>query len=214
MTAALARLVPVASPTALAGDEPPARELALLEAAQAGDRTAFGDLIGLHEQAVFRTALAALGAREEAEDAAQDAFVVAWQKLASFRRQSSFRTWLLTITWRKALDRRRRQRLWWSRIASSPAADPAPVDLIEALDASPEYRAVSRDLVERARREIRRLSPKLRDALLLACSGAHTYAEISAMLRIPVGTVKWRVSEARRILLARLPEASAARGDA
>jgi DNA-directed RNA polymerase specialized sigma24 family protein len=44
----------------------------------------------------------------------------------------------------------------------------------------------------------------LRDTLLLAATGDYTYQEISAMLGTPVGTVKWRVSEARRILSARL----------
>jgi RNA polymerase sigma-70 factor (ECF subfamily) len=47
-------------------------------------------------------------------------------------------------------------------------------------------------------RAIGRLSPKLKDALLLAASGEHSYEEIGALLGIPVGTVKWRVSEARR----------------
>jgi DNA-directed RNA polymerase specialized sigma24 family protein len=56
------------------------------------------------------------------------------------------------------------------------------------------------------------LSPRLRDALLLACSGAHRYEEIAAMLSIPVGTVKWRVAEARRILALRLPDAVPPRG--
>jgi RNA polymerase sigma-70 factor (ECF subfamily) len=52
--------------------------------------------------------------------------------------------------------------------------------------------------------EIAGLSPKLRDALVLAASGEHSYAEIGELLGIPVGTVKWRVAEARRILGARL----------
>ena len=45
-----------------------------------------------------------------------------------------------------------------------------------------------------------RSSPKLRDTLLLASSGEHSYEEIAAMLGIPLGTVKWRVSEARRLV--------------
>jgi RNA polymerase sigma-70 factor (ECF subfamily) len=49
-----------------------------------------------------------------------------------------------------------------------------------------------------ARQAIHRLSPKLRDALLLAQSGDYGYDEIGSMLKVPVGTVKWRVSEARR----------------
>jgi len=50
------------------------------------------------------------------------------------------------------------------------------------------------------------LAPKLRDALLLAQSGEHTYEEISVMLNAPVGTIKWRVSEARRVIRKHLHE--------
>src|SRR5262245_60827335 len=74
-------------------------------AARAVARVAVGALVTLHERIVRRTALAALGEREDAEDVTQEAFLVAWQKLPGFRGDSKFRTWLLTITWRKALDR-------------------------------------------------------------------------------------------------------------
>ena len=50
------------------------------------------------------------------------------------------------------------------------------------------------------RAAIRALPPKLRDALLLAQSGDYSYEEIGAMLRSPVGTIKWRVSQARRVV--------------
>jgi RNA polymerase sigma-70 factor (ECF subfamily) len=78
--------------------------------------------------------------------------------------------------------------------------DPDPLDTIGAETRDPEQRAVARDLARRVRDEIGRLSPRLRDTLLLASSGEHSYEEISAMLRIPIGTVKWRVSEARKII--------------
>jgi RNA polymerase sigma-70 factor (ECF subfamily) len=52
--------------------------------------------------------------------------------------------------------------------------------------------------------EIRSLAPKLRDPLLLAAAGEYSYEEIAAMLKIPVGTLKWRVSEARRLVRKRL----------
>ena len=49
-------------------------------------------------------------------------------------------------------------------------------------------------------KEIRALAPKLRDALLLAQSSEYGYEEIASMLGIPVGTLKWRVSEARKVV--------------
>lgn len=184
-------------------DEPRVR--ALVEAARTGDREAFGELVVMYERVVFRTALAALGRREDAEDAAQDAFIVAWRKLRGYRGASTFRTWMLTIVWRKALDRRRIRRLWWMRTAD--ARHEGEADAFQRLAASgtsPEREAISRDLADRVRGEIRRLSRKLQDTLLLAACGEYSYEEISAMLRTPVGTVKWRVAEARRLIKERL----------
>jgi RNA polymerase sigma-70 factor (ECF subfamily) len=181
------------------GDSPAVSRL--VAAARAGDRVAFGELITLHDGLVYRTALAALGRREDAEDAAQDAFVVAWRKLAGFRGDAAFRTWLLRIVWRKALDRRRKRSLSWARMIS-PGAPEQDHRRFEVADetADPERAAVARDALDRAQRQIQALSPRLRDTLLLAASGEHTYDEIGAMLGIPTGTVKWRVAEARRLV--------------
>jgi RNA polymerase sigma-70 factor (ECF subfamily) len=176
----------------------------LVDAARAGDRDAFGTLVALNQRAVLRAAMAALGDAAEAEDVAQDACLVAWRKLATFRGDATFRTWLLTIVWRKALDRRKHRRLrrWLGRRDDEDVG--AMVDRIEEPGADPERQTMSRDLVRRTAAEIRALSPKLRDALLLAATGEHSYADIAAMLGIPLGTLKWRVSEARRIVGERL----------
>jgi RNA polymerase sigma-70 factor (ECF subfamily) len=166
-------------------------ELVLL--ARQGDPDAFDQLVVRHQAAVFRTALAALRVPQDAEDVAQDAFVRAWTKLASFRGDSAFRTWLLTITWNRAMSRRRSVAGWFRRAV---ALD----DAVEPADGNPSPHAALHDaeLQRRARQAIQALSPTLRDALLLAQTGEYGYDEIGAMLRVPVGTVKWRVSEARR----------------
>ena len=67
------------------------------------------------------------------------------------------------------------------------------------------------ELQRHVKRLIATLPSKLRDALLLAGSGEHTYEQIAAMLQIPVGTLKWRVSEARRVLKQKLAAAGYAR---
>jgi RNA polymerase sigma-70 factor (ECF subfamily) len=69
------------------------------------------------------------------------------------------------------------------------------------------------DLARQATVAIDALSPKLRDALLLAQSGDYGYAEVAAMLKVPVGTVKWRVSEARRQVRQRLSALGFVDGD-
>jgi RNA polymerase sigma-70 factor (ECF subfamily) len=199
VTAIAANLLTIAPPAeavpAWSREDPDVERL--VRAAVAGDREAFGELITLHERVVFRTALAALGRKEDAEDAAQEAFIIAWQKLPGFRHDALFRTWLLTIVWRKALDKRRSRGTWWKR--THQAAEFAEIDPIDQLatDApDPERSAVSRDLEQRVRGEIAGLSPKLRDALVLAASGEHSYGDISGMLGIPVGTVKTQMRAA------------------
>jgi RNA polymerase sigma-70 factor (ECF subfamily) len=180
-----------------------AEERALVDAARAGDRDAFGTLVTRHERAVIRTAMAALGDRADAEDAAQDACLLAWQRLASFRGDAMFRTWLLAIVWRKSLDRRRRRFKGGAGLQTGPPD--GDLEWLSSTGADPERATVSRDLARRVEIEIRQLSPKLRDALLLAASGEHSYQEIAAILGIPLGTVKWRVSEARRVIESKLP---------
>lgn len=185
------------------GDRESAEVRGLLDRARAGDQAAFGRLIDLYQRIVYRTALAALGRPEDAEDAAQEAFLLAWRHLADFRGDAAFRTWLLTIAWRKALDRRRSRLLWWKRAAAS-AGEQDPFADVAVSEPSPERATLARDTARRVQREIATLSPKLRDTLLLAASGEHTYEEIAAMLGAPLGTVKWRVSEARRIISLRM----------
>src|SRR5437773_2925834 len=86
--------------------------------AREGDHTAFGALVDRHRAAVHRAAMAALGAHADAEDAAQDAFVLAWRRLDTFRGDASFRTWLLAIAWRQAINRRRSVVKWWTRMVA------------------------------------------------------------------------------------------------
>ena len=173
----------------------------LVARARQGDPAAFGELVDRHRAAVYRAALAALRSPADAEDAAQDAFLLAYRRLDSFRGDASFKTWLLTIAWNQALTRRRRLSRWRlpgatrrapETTTEEPAFDPP------APDPSPEDALAGARMQAAIREAIRALTPKLRDALLLAQSGEYAYGEIGAMLGAPVGTIKWRVSEARR----------------
>src|SRR5438046_9400645 len=97
----------------------------LVERARQGDAAAFGELIDRHRSAVFRAALAALGSHADAEDAAQEAFLAAYRRLGSFRGEASFKTWLLTIVWRQAINKRRSVRRIWSRMVAPRDEDEA-----------------------------------------------------------------------------------------
>ena len=184
-------------------------DLDLVRLAQAGDLDAFGELVERNRRAVFRAALAAVGSATEADDVTQEAFVTAWRKLAGFRGESQFRTWLLSITWRKAIDRRKSVSRWL-KLAATPSRDETGDEMFDVIERVPSRERGADAVLEagelqtQVRMLIGTLPRKLRDALLLAGSGEHTYDEISRMLDTPVGTVKWRVAEARRVLRRKL----------
>ena len=178
-------------------------DLRLVRRAQAGDTDAFGELVQRNRRAVFRAAVAALGSTTDADDVAQEAFVTAYRKLASFRGDAAFRTWLLAITWRKALDRRKSVGRWLRLTVTPTDSDADAANWIEQMPAdqrTQEEGVAAAQLQRTLKRLIKTLPRKLRDALLLSGSGEYNYSQIGLMLGIPVGTVKWRVSEARRVL--------------
>lgn len=178
-------------------------DLDLVRLAQGGDADAFGELVERNRHAVFRAALAAVGNAAEADDVAQDTFVTAYRKLAGFRGESAFRTWLLSIAWRKALDRRRGLMRWFHLTGGRTDFGDEQADTFEqvaSLARPHDETLAAADLQRSLRKLIAALPRKLRDALLLAGSGDHTYEQMAEMLGSPVGTIKWRVSEARRVL--------------
>jgi len=175
----------------------------LVERARRGDDAAFGMLVDRHRSAVFRAVLAALGTREGADEVAQEAFVAAYRYLRDFREDASFKTWLLSIAWRKTLTHRRRVRTFVSRFVQPPEDTEWQIPVAGG---SQEQAVLDTELKNAIRRQIARLAPKLRDALLLAAAGDNSYEEIAGMLSIPLGTLKWRVSEARRQLKLKLAE--------
>ena len=179
----------------------------LVNRARQGDPAAFGELVDRHRTAVYRAALAMLGSHADADDVAQETFVSAFRRLNGFRGDASFKTWLLTIAWNQSINRRRSLVRVWRRIVEPKASEEAePIDAAVAPHESPEARLMSDQLRLAIRDTIRALPTKLRDTLLLAQSGEHTYEEIAAMTGAPVGTIKWRVSEARKVIRKRLKE--------
>ncbi len=173
----------------------------LVRRAQAGDRDAFDQLVERYQNGVYRAALAALGSPADAEEVAQDAFLAAFRKLGDFRGEASFKTWILAIAWRRALDRRQSIGQWLRRLmAPGPEATfdpPSP-------GRSQEDRLLDAELKNHVRRLVRTLPRKYRDVLLLTAAGDYTMDEIGAMLRVPSGTVKWRAMEGRRQLKQKL----------
>jgi RNA polymerase sigma-70 factor (ECF subfamily) len=174
----------------------------LVALARSGDRAAFGMLIEEHLTAARRLALAAVGQPSDADEAVQDAAVAAWTRLHALQDPHVFRAWFMRIVWRKALDRRRSLRSWFDRFGAT-APDKQPIEFVAA-GPRPDAQLISRELAAAIGQVVRALPKKLRDPFLMAASGDHRYEEIALLLGIPVGTVKWRISEARRVIRMKL----------
>jgi len=172
----------------------------LVEQVRAGDTAAFGELVERHRSAVYRAAFAALGNDADAEDIAQEALVLAFRRIEQFRGDASVKTWMVSIAWRLSLSRRRR--LWWQM--SKRTASDAELPALRAVTPSPEARMQSAEFIREVQQQIRRLPPKLRDALLLTAAGDLTQDELAAALNIPAATFRGRVRDARLKLRERL----------
>src|SRR4029078_10457403 len=146
-------------------------DLELVRRAQAGDTHAFGELVERNRRAVCRAAVAAVGSATEADDVAQEAFVTAFQKIEGFRGEASFRTWLLSITWGKAIDRRKSVTRWMQRLVMPAVTESGeewdPMQRVASTARSQEDDLLTSDLQKRLRPPISALSQNLRGALRL-----------------------------------------------
>jgi|SRR5687768_7051706 RNA polymerase sigma-70 factor, ECF subfamily len=140
----------------------------------------------------FRVAYGVLRHREDAEDAAQEAFTRAYRNFNQLRDRARFRAWIVKVTWRVAItkyhEKRRRRGL--------------ELD-VEVEAVSPE----AADAVERAGRlwrAIDTLPEKLRITIVLAGIEGHNMREVAALLGVPEGTVKRRLFDARQMLKEKL----------
>jgi RNA polymerase sigma factor (sigma-70 family) len=174
----------------------------LVALARTGDRAAFGRLLEDHLTAARRVALAAVGQAMDADEAVQEASVAAWTRLHALQDPAAFRGWFMRIVWRKAIDRRRSLRSWLDRFGVSSSDDRSME--YPAAGPSPDALLISRELATAIAQVVKALPRKLRDPFLLAASGDHRYEDIAAMLGVPIGTVKWRISEARRLIRMKL----------
>ncbi len=177
----------------------------LVEAFRAGRTDAFGVLVERYQERLYPTILRLTGSPEDAEDVLQDAFVRAFEKLDQFEGESSFYTWVYRIAVNLALSGHRRRRIRSAlRLRRKPTAcrgaDPAD-ESTESDPSAPLERAERKRLVETA---LNRLSPEHRAIVVLKDFDGRRYEEISAILDIPVGTVRSRLHRARCELRDRL----------
>jgi len=168
---------------------------ALIARAEAQDSGAgFGERIAENQRRVFQIAYSVLGNAADAEDAAQEAFLRAYQKFASLREAEKFRAWVNRIVFRLALNRRRGYRRRMVRDTAWQTTETRTI-----VDGAKE--AEQRVMLDRLRREIEQLPEKLRSVLQLSLVDEMDAADVSEVLGIPAGTVRSRLHTARKLLL-------------
>jgi RNA polymerase sigma-70 factor, ECF subfamily len=176
----------------------------LVARAQAGDVAAFEPLVEKYRQRVWRLANNVLRDREEAWDVAQEAFIRAFQALASFRGQSAFYTWLFRITMNVAADRVRARAARGRAFGTEPVPEEEWERLMVEQGDSPATSATRAEERARIMRALDTLPEHHRTIIMLGDVEGLSYREIADVLHIPMGTVMSRLHNARRKLRAAL----------
>ena len=171
-------------------------ESVLLARACGGELDAYEQLVRLHQQLAFRTALVLARNAADAEEAAQDAFVKAWGALPRFDRSRPFRPWLLAIVANEARNRRRAAGRREALVLRAAAASEAGAADASAGAQSPELVLLVAERHGALVAALERLDE--RDRQVIACRYLLelTEAETAAALGCRVGTVKSRLSRA------------------
>ena len=169
-------------------------EAALIARARGGDTRAFEALYRQNVDRVYGLCLRMTGNVSEAEDCAQEAFIQAWRKLARFRGDSGFGTWMHRIAVNAVLGRIRKSKREQDRIQVVAETTSAPVSIAD----NGELRDLS-DAIDR-------LPEGARHVFVLNAVYGYSHEESSDMLGIAVGTSKAQLHRARRLLAQQLKE--------
>ena len=173
---------------------------ALLERARHGDRDAFAAIVTRHQDELYTMALRLLGTPSDAADVVQETFLRAYVRLPELHAQT-VRAWLFRVAVNCSHDVQRRL----VRKPADPLED-AEGNIIDLPDPGlgPEASALARERVGVVREALQKLPPDFRAAVVLRDVNELSYEEMSDALRIPIGTVKSRLSRARTMLAATL----------
>jgi RNA polymerase sigma-70 factor (ECF subfamily) len=165
----------------------------LIQATLRGDPAAFGDLVRRYQDRLLTALVHVSGSRDEAEDVAQEAFVQAYVKLATFAGGSSFYTWLYRIAFNAAISRRRKRRGEASIEQTRDLTGSEPADDGEGA----QDRLLRHERAGQVQQALAGLAEEFRAVLVLREMEDCDYDTIAQILEVPVGTVRSRLHRAR-----------------
>lgn len=166
----------------------------VIKQAQKGDTEAFTQMVEAYQRPVFNLCYRMLGEHEEAEDAAQETFLRAYDNLKRYDEERSFSTWILSIAAHYCIDQLRKRRLTFLSMDSFPNLD------IPDANPGPEAAYHRHEEQQRVQTLLKALNPQDRGAVVLYYWYDFSYDEIAASLSLSVSAVKSRLHRARLAL--------------
>ena len=175
----------------------------LIRRCVAGDAAAWEEIVQRYHRRVYNLCYRFAGSSDDAQDLTQEVFIKMYRTLSSYDvERGAFMTWLTTLTRNLLVDHFRKTKQ--DRITDSLDAAPSehedamPLsDQIEDQKPAPDARVQTRETQQTVHEALQKLSPDLREAVILRDLQDQSYQEIAAVLRVPEGTVKSRINRGR-----------------
>ncbi len=168
----------------------------LVERCLGGEDAAWEDLVRTHTRRVYSLCLRFTGKDSEAQDLTQDVFLRVYRTLKSYRsEEGAFATWLSRLTRNLLIDHYRRSRQ--DRATDSIEEQLPMMEESTAISARPDRMLAGREASEMLQSALQKLSPDLREAVILRDLQEMEYKEMAEVLGIPEGTVKSRINRGR-----------------
>jgi RNA polymerase sigma-70 factor (ECF subfamily) len=169
----------------------------------AGDAAAWEEIVQRYHRRIYNICYRFAGSGDDAEDLTQEVFIKMYRTLQSYDlERGAFMTWVTTITRNLLVDhfRKSKQDRMTDSIDSAPSEHEDAMPLSEQIQDSaltPDARAQSREVKETVHKALQKLSPDLREAVILRDLQDMDYKEIAVVLKVPEGTVKSRINRGR-----------------
>ncbi|HEX6467165.1 MAG TPA: sigma-70 family RNA polymerase sigma factor [Terriglobales bacterium] len=175
----------------------------LVQRCVAGDTTAWEELVREHSRRIYNICFRFTGSGADAEDLTQETFIKIYRSLTSYDEQKgAFTTWITTMTRNLLVDHFRRSKQ--DRITDSMDSalgteedGPTLSEKIEDAKPAPDTVLASKERQKLVQQALQKISPDLREAVILRDLQDMDYREIAQVLKVPEGTVKSRINRGR-----------------
>jgi RNA polymerase sigma-70 factor (ECF subfamily) len=175
---------------------------AMVKACLAGDAAAWEEIVRLYSRRIYNLCYRFTGSSDQAEDLTQEVFIKVYRSLSSYDLdRGAFPTWLTTLTRNLLVDYFRKSKL--QRMSDSLDAVPdgeeglAPAQQLADEGPAPDTQVLAQEKQRMVQQALQKLSPELREAVILRDLQDMDYRDIAAVLKVPEGTVKSRINRGR-----------------